>query len=152
MIGTYVPYLVIAVVAVAMVIELRIGKIPNWLSLLPFLLFIAVAASVPDRSVLIWQLVFAVAVFAAGLLLFAFAGFGAGAVKLMSGLALFIPLAKGWIALAVFIGSLFLAGLIIARLRKMVGGEDSAWKVMNSNVMPMTVPMMLTCIAVFFIW
>ncbi len=152
MIATYAPYLVIAVVAVAMVIELRTGKIPNWLTLLPFLLFIVVAASVPDRSVLIWQLVLAVAVFAAGLLLFAFAGFGAGAVKLMSGLALFIPLAKGWIALAVFIGGLFLAGLIIARARRMVGSEDSTWKVMNSNVLPMTVPMMLTCIAVFFVW
>ncbi len=152
MIALYVPYIIIGVLVVAMVNELRSGKILNWLTLIPFVLFIVVAANVPDRSELIGQLVLAVAVFAVGLLLFAFAGFGAGAVKMMSGLALFIPLSKGWIALAVFVGSVFLVGVVVGRLRKAVGTKDSAWKVMNSNVLPMTVPMLLTCIAVFFVW
>ncbi len=71
---------------------------------------------------------------------------------MMSGLALFIPLSKGWIALAVFVGSVFLVGVVVGRLRKAVGTKDSAWKAMNSNVLPMTVPMLLTCIAVFFVW
>ncbi len=152
MIALYAPYIIIGLLIVAAAIEMRSGKIPNWLTLFPFVLFIIVTATLPDRSVLIWQLVLAAAVFAVGLLLFAFAGFGAGAVKLMSGLALFIPLSKGWIALAVFVGSLVLTAVIVVRLRKAADDARSSWTVINSNVMPMTVPMLLTCLAVFFIW
>mgnify|MGYP000267108029 CR=1 FL=1 len=48
MIAQYVPYAMAAVLLVAMVIELRTGKIPNWLTLVPFLLFIALAATGVD--------------------------------------------------------------------------------------------------------
>ncbi len=46
MIALYVPYIIIGVLVVAMVNELRSGKILNWLTLIPFVLFIVVAANV----------------------------------------------------------------------------------------------------------
>lgn len=152
MVAQYALYLMAAVLVVAVAFELRSGKIPNWLTLVPFFLFIAVAATTDDRSALIWQLVLAVVVFAVGLLLFAYVGFGAGAVKLMSGLALFIPVSKMWTALAIFIGSLFLIGLIVAQTRKFAGNEESDWHVLRGKALPMSLPLALTGLGVFFVF
>lgn len=144
----YVPWALFGVLVVAIVLELRTGRIPNWLTLLPFALFILVAALSDDRSSLVWQLALGAGVFALGLVLFAFAGFGAGAVKLMSGTALFVPLGVAHYALGVFIAALVLGGVIIVVLRSILGAEDSAWHVLAKNVMPMSIPIGATYAAV----
>ena len=152
MIAQYAPYLMSAVLILAMALEFRTGKIPNWLTLIPFVLFIAVAATTEDRSTLVWPLIVAVAVFAVGLLLFAFAGFGAGAVKLMAGLALFIPLSKGFIAVGIFFGSLFVFGFVLSQIRKYAGKENSDWHILRSKSFPISLPLVLTGLGVFFVF
>lgn len=151
MIAQYVPYAMAAVLLVAMVIELRTGKIPNWLTLVPYVLFIALAASGVDRAALGWQLGLAVLVFAVGIVLFIFAGFGAGAVKLMTGIALFVPWDKGLTALAIFVGVLFASSFLIVKLRKYVSAETSSWHVFVANrALPMSVPLGITGLWVLF--
>lgn len=151
MIAQYVPYAMVAVLLAAMAIELRTGKIPNWLTLLPFVLFILVAGAADDRAALGWQLGLAAVVFAVGIALFIFAGFGAGAVKLMTGIALFVPWGNGLNALFVFVGALFVGTFVIVMLRKAVGSQDSQWHVLAKNVLPMSVPLGITGLAVFFL-
>ncbi len=147
----YATYAMAVVLIAAIVIELRTGKIPNWLTLVPFVLFIAVATSVEDRVSLMWQLGFAVAVFGVGLLLFAFAGFGAGAVKLMSGLALFLPLSKIYWTLGLFIGSVFILAFILQQLRKAIADENSAWHALRTKGLPMSLPIGATGFLVMFV-
>ncbi|MBE0414844.1 prepilin peptidase, partial [Yoonia sp.] len=103
MIVEYLPYAMAVVLLAAIFVELRTGKIPNWLTLLPFVMFVVVAATAHDRAALGWQMGLAAGVFVVGILGFVFAGFGAGAVKLMTGVALFVPLEKGIFALMVFV-------------------------------------------------
>lgn len=152
MLAQIMPYLMTWVLAVAMLIEMRTGKIPNWLTLVPFALFIILAIALDDKSVLMWSLGLGVLVFIAGLLLFAFAGFGAGAVKLMSGLALFIPLDNIWAALGMFIFSLFVVGWICIQARRRETAKDSKWVVLNRNVLPMSIPLTITALSVFFLF
>lgn len=150
MILPYIPYVLALVLIAAMIIEMRTGKIPNWLTLVPFALFIVVAAMAEDRTALAWQLALAAGVFAVGLLLFAFAGFGAGAVKLMAGLALFVPLDEAFYAFLIFMATLFVGVLLVIMLRNTVGSEDSKWHMLSKNVMPMTLPIAAAGLAVFF--
>ncbi len=150
MIVQYVHFALAAVLVVALAIEMRTGRIPNWLSLLPFVLFIVVAATADDRAALAWQLALSAGVFVAGLLLFAFAGFGAGAVKLMSGLALFIPLSQAVTALIIFVAMLFVGLLLVLGLRNVMGDENSKWHVLAKAVMPMSLPICVTGLAVLF--
>ena len=151
MIAQYVSYAMAAVLVAAVVIELRTGKIPNWLTLLPFVLFIILAASGADRTFLAWQLGLAAIVFLIGIALFMFAGFGAGAAKLMTGVALFVPWDRGWYALIVFVVALFASAFVIVNLRKLAGSESSSWNVLAKNVMPMSVPLATMGFAVLFV-
>lgn len=151
MIAQYVPYAMAAVLLAAIVIELRTGKIPNWLTLVPFLLFIVVAANTDDRAALAWQMGLAAAVFAFGIAAFIFAGFGAGAVKLMTGIALFVPLSMGLKAIFVFVAALFASTFVIVMLQKIAGSDDSNWHVLSKRVLPMSLPLGVTGLAVFFL-
>lgn len=151
MITEYTSYAMAVVLLVAIVIELRTGKIPNWLTLVPFLLFILVAANTQDRAALGWQMGMAAGVFAFGIVAFIFAGFGAGAVKLMTGVALFVPLENGLIALAVFVAALFISTFLIVMLRKMIGSESSQWQVLANRVLPMSLPLGVTGIVAMFV-
>jgi prepilin peptidase CpaA len=151
MIAPYVSFAIAAILLAAILLETKTGKIPNWLTLLPFVVFIAVLALTEDRSALYGQMGLAAAVFGFGLLLFAFAGFGAGAVKLMTGLALFIPLSEGLWTLGVFIVALFASAFIIVQLRKFVGSEQSSWYLMAKPVLPMSVPIGIAGLASLFV-
>ncbi len=150
MITQYVNLAMAAILLVAMLLELRTGRIPNWLTLLPVMLFVVVAFSVETWSVLYWQFGLAVGVFVFGLVLFVFAGIGAGAVKLMAGLALFVPLDKAFLALLVFLGTFFVSAVVVVQLRKAIGSEQSAWHVLAHAVLPMTIPIAAAGFAVFF--
>ena len=70
----YIIYAMAALLVVAMLIELRTGRIPNWITALPLVLFIVLVAITPDRSPYYAQVALSVAVFAGGLALFAVGG------------------------------------------------------------------------------
>ena len=150
MIAQYVPYAVAAILVVAMMLEVKTGRIPNWLTALPFVLFIVVLVLAEDRWALMPQVYFSLGMFVAGLVLFAVAGFGAGAVKLMTGVVLFIPLSEAFSTLAVFIVALFVCAIIIVQLRKVVGSDDSAWHIWRKPVMPMSLPIGIAGVASLF--
>lgn len=151
MIAQYVPIVMSAVLIAAMALELKVGRIPNWLTLIPLVLFVGVLAMAEDRTPFYWQFGIAAGVFVVGLLLYAFAGFGAGAVKLMSGLALFVPFAKGANTLLVFVGALFVVSFLIVQLRKFFADEQSKWFVWAKPVLPMSLPIGIAGIASFFL-
>ncbi|WP_342075864.1 prepilin peptidase [Yoonia sp. SS1-5] len=151
MIAQYAPFAVLAILLTATVLELRTGKISNWIPLLLFALFIAIAATIPDRSALAGQLLVALAVFGIGLILFAVNFFGAGAVKLMSGAALFTPLDKGWITAGIFVVTLVIVTLGVVRARRKYGSDDSKWAVLAKETLPMSMTLSITAALVFFV-
>lgn len=151
MIAQYATFVMAAILIVAMALEVRTGRIPNWLTLLPVALFVAVAVSVADFSVLYPQLALGVGVFLFGLVLFAISGIGAGAVKLMAGLALFVPLDKALLTLAVFLAAFFVSSFIIVQVRKVIGSEESKWHMLSRGVLPMSIPIGIAGLSAFFL-
>lgn len=150
MIAQYLPHAMAAILIAAIVLEVRTGRIPNWLTSLPFVLFVVGLILAEGPSGFYWQMGLAACVFALGLLLFAFAGFGAGAVKLMTGTALFIPLDKALASLGVFIAALFISAVVIVQLRKAMGSAQSKWHVMAKPVLPMSIPIGIAGLTALF--
>ncbi len=150
MIAQYAPMVVAAILIAAMGLEIKLGRIPNWLTLLPFVVFIGVLAAADDWTPFYWQIGLAAGVFVVGLVLFAVAGFGAGAVKLMTGLALFVPIEKAFYALLVFIVALFVSSFVIIQLRKVIGSEQSTWHLMANAVLPMSLPIGIAGLTALF--
>ncbi|PJI91659.1 type IV leader peptidase family protein [Yoonia maricola] len=133
-----IPLAMGAVLVVAMVLEIKTGRIPNWLTLLPFLLFAALLVVSGDRTTLYWQMGLAVGVFVFGLVMFALGGSGAGAVKLMTGTALFVPLAKAGYAAIIFFLVFFISSFVFVQIRKAFGSENSSWHLMANAVLPLS--------------
>lgn len=150
MIAELIPYAVAATLIAATLIDLRTGKIPNWLSYFFFGLFIALVAVSPDRTVFAWQLGFALVAFGIGLVLYALLGFGAGAVKLLFGAALFLPMDHPVKIIGLLLLTLFLGGLFVNMARKQFGSEDSAWRVLKERIMPMSLPVTATSLIAMF--
>jgi len=144
-------YAMAVLLIAAFLLEVRTGRIPNWLTLLPPALFIVVLLLADDRSALYWQIALAAGVFAAGLILFAIGGMGAGAVKLMAGAALFVPVGQAFYAFLVYLAAFFLTAVVIVQLRKFFGSEDSAWHVMAKPVIPLSLPIAVAGIAGMFL-
>lgn len=138
MIAAYAPYVMAALLVVAFLLEIRTGRIPNWLSAIPFLLFAIVMVLAEDRAALLWQIALAGGVFVFGLIMFAIGGMGAGAVKLMTGTVLFIPLENAFYALLVYFAVFFTSTLIFVQIRKIFGSEDSKWHLMANAVLPLS--------------
>ena len=136
-----------AILVDAMLIELRTGRIPNWLTLLPVALFVVVIAMADDRVAMLYQLALAAGVFVIGLLIFASGAIGAGAVKLIAGLSLFIPLNKAFYTLLIFFAVFFVGAFFFVQIRKRFGSEESSWYVMAKAVIPRSFPI---CIAGLF--
>ncbi len=138
MIVDVIPLAMAAVLVVAMLLEIRTGRIPNWLTALPFILFGVLFFVVEDRTPLYWQMGLAAAVFVFGIVMFAIGGSGAGAVKLMTGTALFVPFATAFYAGIVFLLVFFTSSFVIVQLRKLIGSEDSSWHLMANAVLPLS--------------
>lgn len=140
---------VAALLCVAVFWDCKWGKIPNWLALGMLVIYVAnVVLVVPFDY---WQLVFAAAVFAVGFALFAIGAFGAGAVKLLSVTALFMPLdalgSLGLFLLVAVIASLLLFSL----LRASFANEDSSWSVLRKRVIPMAFPIAVAGLCGLFV-
>ncbi|SFR38017.1 Type IV leader peptidase family protein [Yoonia tamlensis] len=140
MIAQYIPYAMAAILMIAVAIDIRTARMPNWLTLLPVVLFIVQIVTAGDPSAYGWQLAQGAIVFVLGIGLFSVGGMGAGAVKLLAGTALLIPTANGWYALAGFLGVVFVLFPIIISLRKAFGSKDSKWAVMARQILPMSLP------------
>ncbi len=138
MIVEMIPLAMAAVLVVAMLLEIRTGRIPNWVTLLPFALFAVLLFAVPDRGPLYAQIGLAAGVFVFGIIMFAIGGSGAGAVKLMTGTALFVPLSKAGYAAIVFLLVFFVSSFVFVQLRKLLGSEDSSWHLMANAVLPLS--------------
>ena len=138
MIVEMIPLAMAAVLIAAMLLEIRTGRIPNWLTLIPFVMFAALLIIAEDRTALYWQMGLSAAMFVFGLVLFAIGGSGAGAVKLLAGTALFVPLENAFFAGIVFLVVFFVSSFIFVQLRKAVGSEDSSWHLMANAVLPLS--------------
>lgn len=147
----YVPILMSLILIAAMGIEARSGKIPNLLTLLPFILFMLVLVTSPDPNAFGPQLIGAVVVLVIGLVLFAVAGFGAGAVKLLTGLALFVPQDQALAVLGIFVAAIFLISILTLQIRKYFGTANSDWVVLSTAVMPMSWPIGIAGLSLFWL-
>jgi prepilin peptidase CpaA len=149
--AAYAPFLMSLILIAAMAIEMRDGRLPNWLTLLPFVLFIALIVTSPDPAAFAGRLIGAAIVFVIGLVLFAFAGFGAGAVKLLTGLALFIPADKALATFSIFIVTMFVGTFIILQVHKRFASEGSKWVILNKRVLPMSLPIGIAGLCAFWL-
>lgn len=147
----YVPILMSLILIAAMGIEARSGKIPNLLTLLPFILFMLVLVTSPDPNAFGPQLIGAAVVLVIGLLLFAVAGFGAGAVKLLTGLALFVPQDQALAVFGIFVAAIFLISILTLQIRKYFGTANSDWVVLSKAVMPMSWPIGIAGLSLFWL-
>jgi Flp pilus assembly protein protease CpaA len=138
MIAQYAPYAMAVILVVAFLIEIRTGRIPNWLSAIPFALFAMVMVLAEERGPLLWQIALAAGVFVFGLVMFAVGGMGAGAVKLMTGTILFVPLANAFFTLLVYLAVFFISTIVFIQIRKIFGSEDSEWHLMANAVLPLS--------------
>jgi prepilin peptidase CpaA len=138
MIAQYATFVMAALLIVAMAIEFRTGRIPNWLTLLPLALFVLVLILADDRAALYWQLLIAACAFGLGILLFIVGGMGAGAVKLLAGTVLFVPYNNAFYALLVFLVVFFVSSLFFVQIRKAFGSDDSKWHLMAKPVIPLS--------------
>ncbi len=138
MIAQYATFAMAAILILAMALEIRTGRIPNWLTALPFVIFAAVMVFADDRAALLWQIGLSAGVFVFGLVMFSIGGMGAGAVKLMAGMALFLPLQNAFFTLLVFLAVFFVSTVVFIQFRKIFGSEDSAWHVMANAVLPLS--------------
>ncbi|MEL6570436.1 MAG: prepilin peptidase [Pseudomonadota bacterium] len=150
MIAILIPYAVAATLIAATMIDMRTGKIPNWLSYIFIGLFGVLVLVSPDKDTLAWQFGFALAAFALGLVLYALLGFGAGAVKLLFGAALFLPMEHPIKIVGLLLLTLFLGGLFVNLVRVKFGSDDSGWKVLRERVMPMSLPVAATSLIGIF--
>lgn len=140
MITQYIPYVMSAILIVAVMIDVRTARMPNWLTLLPVVLFIVQVGVSETPSAFTWQLVQGLIVFLLGIGLFAAGGIGAGAVKLMAGTALIVPTSSAFYAIFGFVGSVFVLFPIVIMVRKAIGSDDSKWAVLSRQILPMSLP------------
>lgn len=133
-----------AVLVLAAVMDLKSGRIPNWVSLVMLVTFGVTAAMLLSWDVVLWQVGFAVVVFGVGLGLYALTGAGAGAVKLMAAAALFLPMERGFALFGILLVAMFCMGFAVNMLRRVAGSEDSTWAVLKSPVMPLSLPVCAT--------
>ncbi|MEL6681752.1 MAG: prepilin peptidase [Pseudomonadota bacterium] len=152
MLATYATYVMTVLIVAAMVIEARTGKIPNWLTLIPPVMFAIIAFTATDLTPIWWQLAFAAAVFAFGLFLFTSKVFGAGAVKLMGSVALFMPLVNGFLVTIAFIVAMLGCTFLVVQIRKVIGSEESDWHVLANAVVPMSLPIGVTALLTMWVF
>lgn len=92
--------------------------IPNLLSLLILFLFFVYHFVTLELVDGMWHFLFAVVVLLVGILVDAFLGFGAGAMKLLSSLALWVDSESLWIFLVLSVGVCVIYGLAIGNLSR----------------------------------
>lgn len=126
-----------AVLACVVWFDLRYMRIPNVLSLvliIAFCLTFALGAVVPD---IWWRLAIAAFVFAIGFVGFALRLFGGGDVKILTALALYVPIEHLSLTLFGFSVALFTGTLLILVVRRAWRGHRDGWAFLNSKKIPM---------------
>ena len=109
---------VTAVLVSAALLDLRSGRIPNGFAVLFVGLFGILAISTMTFNGALWQIGFALLVFAFGLVIYQITGTGAGAVKLMASAALFMPADRGFALLGLLLLLMFVIGLVVGVINR----------------------------------
>lgn len=146
----YIQVAVSAILITAAVLDMKSGRIPNWFAFVFMGLFGVLALSTMSLNAALWQCVFAVGVFAFGLLLYQQTGAGAGAVKLMASAALFMPSDRGFALLGLLMLLMFTIGLVVGITNRILRSEDSKWKFLREPVMPLSLPVCATAMLGMF--
>lgn len=142
---------VAAFLAVAALWDAKTAKIPNWLIYVGLGLFVIKAIFVPETIDFAWQIALAVIVFVAGFALFTTGAIGAGAVKLMSVAALFMPLDRLGVIGLTLVGAIILSLIVFGFLRTMFGHDDHGWACLQRRIIPMAVPIGITAAVGLFV-
>lgn len=133
-------YAVLFGLIIAAFLDAKNSKIPNWLIYAFFALFAVKAVWFPESVDLIWQIGAAVLVFVVGLGAFALGAFGAGAVKLLSVVVLFLPL-ENWLALCgILLAGAFVFTFFFMGIRSVFGSDESSWACMRKRIVPLSWP------------
>jgi prepilin peptidase CpaA len=111
-------WVLLAVVALAGVLDIRSRRIPNWLTVSAFA--VALAMRVPMGGSAVWDgLLAALIAFAIAAPVFALGGLGGGDVKLLTAVGAFLGVDRLWGALLVtaIVGGVFALAAVIRRRR-----------------------------------
>ncbi|MCV2865628.1 prepilin peptidase [Albidovulum sediminicola] len=132
--GTLIPFVPLIAVAPVMVtaawFDLRFLRIPNVLSLILLAAFVLFALAFPPAD-LLWRLLVAGAVFAAGMVGFHFRLFGGGDVKLLSALMLLIPVWSLGLFAHVFSLSMFAGIAAVFTMKRIPVFAGTGWASMR---------------------
>lgn len=140
----YFQVAVSAMLMLAAVSDLKSGRVPNWVALSLIALFGVFAFVTMTPAAALWQVGFAAIVFVFGLGIYAIAGTGAGAIKLMAGAALFMPIDRGFALFGLLIATMFCLGLLVSLMHRVFQSDDSSWAVLKTRVMPLSLPVCAT--------
>ncbi len=124
--------------------DLRFLRIPNWVSLVMIAIFAFVVPSLSGAEFLS-RVLLAAGIFGVGFVLFAANVLGAGDVKLLSALALFVPSGQSALFFLVLSGAMLLGLATITLLRARPPARLANWQsVATAGVFPMGISITLS--------
>lgn len=141
--------LIVAFLMVATILsDLRFMRIPNYLSLIGIAAFFALLSwSLPFEETL-WRVGTAAACLVIGFVLFVIRVMGAGDVKIMSVLMLFVPTDQLAPFMLMFSGAMVLGIVAVVSSRKFLESADASWAFLrNEKRLPMGLSIGLAGIA-----
>lgn len=136
------------ILCLAIFFDLRKLRLPDGLSLALLVLAPLHLAGLETWGALGWQLGFALCVFVALFAAFAFRLLGGGDVKLLTALAIFVPINQIAAISLTFSGALVAGILFVLVARHLQGGKPSNWAFLTSNKLPMGLSIGLAGLAV----
>ena len=131
-------------------VDMRKGRVPNWIPLCLVGVFAVYAVTVLSLETALWHIAFGAMVFAFGLVLYFFTRAGAGAMKMMAAAALFLPMERAGALLLLFFGTMFIIGIVIAMMHKFSQFENSGWVFLSTRVIPLSLPIGATSLLGMF--
>lgn len=129
----------VATLVAVIFFDLSQMRIPNLLSIILIVLFVASAFALSPSEIGV-RMAQAAIVFALGFFAFMFHLFGGGDVKILAALALFVPLEHAAGVLLVFSGTLIVGTIAVLLLRNIKPMRESNWAFLNTSQMPMGLP------------
>lgn len=131
----------LALVLLAVIaVDMRLMRIPDALSAIPWVLFVVHVVLVGPGTWVLWQVGFAAIVFALGVLAFALNLMGGGDTKVLPGLALFVPLSALPAVMLTFAVALLVSIAAILLARRVAARPDHDWAVLREPDLPMGIP------------
>ena len=127
--------------------DLRFMRIPDTLTIALLALFPIYAATLPSWGAVGLHVAIGLGVFALLFISFAMRLFGGGDVKILAGLALFVPLANWPHAMLAFAAAILVSMTLILGLRKLRKWPETSWRFLVARKFPLGVPIGLAGLA-----